>query len=688
MLKEKPEILAPAGSLESAIAAVNCGADAVYLGAKDFNARKNAENFSNEEFSAIVDYCHERGVKVYQTLNTLVYDDELQSLYDTIEFSCKVGVDALIVQDLAVFKIVRECCPDMPIHASTQMSVHTPQGAKILKDLGCERVVLSREMSEKEISEVISSCDIQTEVFVHGALCMCVSGQCLMSAMIGQRSGNRGLCAQPCRLPFSCDENKNRCDLSLKDLSLLGQIGTLKNLGVTSLKIEGRMKRPEYVAAAVTAFRQAVDFGRADYDIQKKLSDVFSRSGFTDGYFTGNRGREMFGVRRHDDVLAADTKTLKSLAELYRKPRKCVGLDLTLSFDESGNVTLSATDAENCAVAKTGGAIKAVNLPCDENFALKNLSKTGETPYFIKSLKVENQSGMMIQMSQLNALRREVLQKIADLRRVRKPIEFIRCAELPSVKKREAKKPKIYARVENFNEFPIERLDKVDKVILPIKEINEDVVSALKGRVVMELARIKFGCESEVLSDMKRLSYLGVKEAVISNIADIKLCRDAGIEAIGGFSLNVTNSLSLEEYEKLGVSEVTLSPELLLSKIQRVSEGKSIGIVAYGYLPLMVVRNCPIRNTISCEKCKRKSFLTDRRGVKFAVRCQKGYSEVLNSAPIYLADKQKDLNFLDFLVLYFTDENKREIMSVIDDYTHYNQPREGITRGLYYRGSI
>ena len=683
----KPEILAPAGSLESAIAAINCGADAIYLGAKDFNARKNAQNFSNEEFSHIVDYAHERGVKVYQTLNTIIYDDELKKLYDSIEFSCKVGVDALIVQDLAVFKAVKDCCPDMKIHASTQMSVHTPKGAQILKDLGCERVVLSREMSENEVRDVISSCDIQTEVFVHGALCMCVSGQCLMSAMIGQRSGNRGLCAQPCRLPFSSNSEKGRYDLSLKDLSLLDQIDALKDLGVSSLKIEGRMKRPEYVAAAVTAFRQAVDFGKVDFDIKEKLSDIFSRSGFTDGYFTSNKGKQMFGIRSHNDVLAADNKTLKSLQTLYQKPRKCVELDLVLSFDESGNVTLLASDGVNKVSATINGAVKAINLPCDEEFALKNLSKTAQTPYFVKTLSVENPLGMMVSLSQLNALRREVLEKISDLRKKPKSVKFIKNFSMPN-KSESNETQKIYLRVEKFSDLPLEKSDLIDKVVLPISEINESVYDSLKERVVIELPRVKFNREKSVLQKMLELKKLGITQALISNIADIKLCSESGITPIGSFTLNVSNSFSLKEYYDLGVSEVILSPELLISKARDFEKSAKTGIFAYGKLPLMVVRNCPIRNTMSCEKCKRQSFLTDRRGAKFPVKCYEGYSEILNSASIYLADKSNDLSVFDFLYLYFTDESKSEIASVIDSYTKNHSSREAITRGLYYRGSI
>ena len=324
------EILAPAGSVESLTAAVRCGANAVYLGTKNFNARRNADNFDGSALKSAVEYCHQRNVKVYLTANTLVADDEMSSAYNTIKTALEYGVDAFIVQDLGVAKMIRQCFPSARLHASTQCSVNTPDGVNALKELGFKRIVVPREMSLDEIKEIREKTDVELEMFVHGALCMCVSGQCYMSAMLGGRSGNRGLCAQPCRLSFSAD-NSGSFDLSLKDLSLIDKIKEIESAGIISLKIEGRMKRPEYVAAAVTACKNAVCGNYSARD-EKILKSVFSRSGFTDGYFTGKR-QDMFGTRQKEDVVSAKD-VLKELSHLYDNENPLVPIDLKFECRE------------------------------------------------------------------------------------------------------------------------------------------------------------------------------------------------------------------------------------------------------------------------------------------------------------------------------------------------------------------
>ena len=260
MREKRPEILAPAGSFDSLIAAVQCGADAVYLGGKGMNARRSAGNFDAEELRRAVEYCHLRDVKVYQTINIVMFQHETDEAIDTIRQAAEAGVDAVLTQDLAIARMVRECAPSLPIHASTQMSIHNIEGVRLCEELGFSRAVLARELTAGEIAAICAATPLEIEVFVHGALCMSVSGQCYLSSMIGGRSGNRGLCAQPCRLPFSADGGGEYA-LSLKDLSLADRIGELTRMGVASLKIEGRMKRPEYVAAAVTAVRRAREGG-------------------------------------------------------------------------------------------------------------------------------------------------------------------------------------------------------------------------------------------------------------------------------------------------------------------------------------------------------------------------------------------------------------------------------------------
>jgi len=311
----KIEILAPCGSMESVYSAVRSGADAIYLGAKEFSARASAENFDFQQLKEAVDYCHINRVKVYLTLNTVIFDDELQQVAQTIKNSAKAGIDALIVQNLGVATLAKQLVPNLPLHGSTQMSVHTLGGAKLLWEMGFKRVVLSREMSLEEIREIAENCPIELEVFVHGALCMSVSGQCYFSAKLGGRSGNRGRCAQPSRLPFRI--GKSEYSLSLKDNSIIEFLPELEKLGVASAKIEGRMKRPEYVSCAVRACAEMRDNGFVSEKTAENLESVFSRTGFTNGYITGKR-YVMFGYRKKEDVISATSKLLSDIRATYK----------------------------------------------------------------------------------------------------------------------------------------------------------------------------------------------------------------------------------------------------------------------------------------------------------------------------------------------------------------------------------
>ena len=687
MPKTRGEILAPAGSIESVYAAVNCGADAVYFGSRDFNARKNATNFSDEEFFDAVKYCHLHGVKVYQTVNTIVYDNEIDELKSALKKACMAGVDALIVQDLAVYEIVKNCCPDMPLHASTQMSVHTLAGALKLKEMGFERVVLARELSREQILNITTNADIETEVFVHGALCMCVSGQCYMSAMIGQRSGNRGLCAQPCRLPHSTSDSRDRYDLSLKDLSVVDRLRDLEKIGVESFKIEGRMKRPEYVAAAVTACRESLDSGRISADIEQKLCSIFSRSGFTDGYYANKKGKEMFGTRQKQDVVSADSKVLSSLSNLYKSERQSVAVDMNLSLS-LGKAVLTVTDGKHTVSAENTACEPAKNLPTDKDAVSKNLQKTGGTPFYVDNIGFENQDGMFIPVSAINELRREALQKLSAERSRVIPIQFtdtnwdVISSNNPQPNK------KLYLRFSNPNSIPLDALEVADKIIIPIEKITEKEISLYGEKLVCELPRTKFANENAIFEKLCSLRKLGCKKAFVSNIGDLLLCEKADVKAIGNFGLNISNSLSLDAYKKLGLEEAVVSFELTLKKISSLGGDIPKGIIAYGRLPLMLTANCPATNTGGCAKCDKHRFVVDRMGKKFPIVCSNGCSEILNCQPLYLADKLEDVSGCEFLVLYFTIEGQKEVSSVVNDYIKKHTKRDDITRGLYYRGSI
>ncbi|MBE6791940.1 MAG: U32 family peptidase, partial [Ruminococcaceae bacterium] len=411
----KPEILAPAGSPEALVAAVRCGADAVYLGAASFNARRNAANFSPAQLKEAVAFCHARGVAVHLTLNTLVRDDELEEALRVAGEAGEMGVDALIVQDVGLARHLHAAMPQMPLHASTQLSCHTPAGVDFLRDVGFSRVVLSREMTKEEIAACVGrGCEI--EVFVHGALCMSVSGQCYLSALLGGRSGNRGLCAQPCRLPFSTESGKGEAALSLKDTSLLDHIPALSALGVDAFKIEGRMKRPEYVAAAVTAYRRQRDGEPLDAQLVADLQNVFSRSGFTDGYFTDKRGAAMFGVRRPEDARAT-ADALSRLTPLYRNERQSVPVTLALTVAPQTPVTLTATDADGNSATVTGAPPEAVRTaPLSRERITEQLQKSGGTPFAVTAVDIQGDPTVTATVGALNALRREALTTLLQAR--------------------------------------------------------------------------------------------------------------------------------------------------------------------------------------------------------------------------------------------------------------------------------
>lgn len=406
----KIEILAPVGGEEQLLAAVRCGADAVYFGLQNFNARRNASNFNGENLQDTIDYCHERNCRVNITVNTIVHDSEIDEMHKTVDTAAMAGADALIIQDFAVARYVKDRWPDLAMHASTQMAVHNSEGVRILKDYGFKQFVLARELSLDEIKEIYDKTGEDLEVFVHGAHCMSVSGNCYMSAFIGGRSGNRGLCAQPCRLEWESAERDHA--LSLKDLSYITHINELIDAGVKTLKIEGRMKRPEYVAEAVTQCRNAADGRRVDLD---NLQAVFSRSGFTDGYLEGKRNGTMFGYRTKDDVTAA-ADVLPGLAKLYEKEPQTVPVDMQLYVYEGDNAQLVITDGEHTVTALGAVPEKAKTLPLNEEYARKSLAKTGGTPYYLNELTLMAGEGLMLPASALNAMRREALEKLREER--------------------------------------------------------------------------------------------------------------------------------------------------------------------------------------------------------------------------------------------------------------------------------
>lgn len=684
---KKIELLAPAGNLESLLAAVHSGADAVYFGYGELNARRNAKNFDEQSLGEASRICKERGVKMHMTVNTMVYDREYDQVLKTLEIACRYGIDALIVQDLGVAALVREAAPEMPMHASTQLTVHNVSGAWQAKELGFSRVVLAREMSREEIAAVTAQVPIETEVFVHGALCMCVSGQCYMSSVIGERSGNRGLCAQPCRLPFSSGrKGDSGYALSLKDLSLADRVQELARMGVSSFKIEGRMKRPEYVAAAVSQFRQALLGAQADMDL---MAAVFSRSGFTQGYFDGRLGLDMFGTRQKEDVLAGQ-KVLKSLSDLASKDVPRVGVDFSFSMQQDQPVVLTADDREGHTVSAQGEVPQAaLKAPTNEELVRRSLEKTGGTFYYLNSLETELGEGLICPASQLNALRRQALEQLTEQRGQIVPIGFESVARQSKRGRSSAAVPALRAQIRQISQLTDSLAASCEQIILPLDEVLRhaaELDKSLLPKLAVSLPRVVFGDDAAQLTErLNECRRMGIEHLSVGNLGGVYLGRQLGFTLHGEFGLNIANEGCLQEYEKLGLADCLLSFELSLSRAKAVGGLLPRGLLIYGRLSLMVTRNCPIRLS-GCRDCKGFGTLTDRKKEVFEVRCSgRKYSEIFNSRPVYLADRMEELSGFDYGLLYFTSEGPKQVDRILREYTILHEPMEQITRGLYYR---
>ena len=683
---ESIEILAPAGGFESVIAAVRSGADAVYVGEKQFSARSSAHNFDPGELKRAVAYCHIHGVKLYVTLNTIVFDDEFEELADAIKTAAEADADALIVQNMGVARLAREIAPDLPLHASTQMSVHTPSGVRALHEMGFKRVVLSREMSRDEIKEC-AKIPIELEVFVHGALCMSVSGQCYFSAMLGSRSGNRGACAQTCRLPFSVQGQKGGHALSLRDNSLIPRLGELQEIGVYSAKIEGRMKRPEYVAAAVRACREQRDFGFITDATAEMLRGVFSRTGFTDGYFSGKIGKEMFGTRTKGDVVSADEKLLSSIRAGYRDEVQDV--DITASF--------SARVGEPAALTVTDGALvitKTTEMNCEaaQKVALSvekcraQLGKTGGTAYKMTELRLDLGDNVSLPLSAINQLRRAALEELDRARSVRhnysinppKKFDFKPYRRKSNEQRARVTGTKLGA---GFREL--------DLVFVPLFADTREL-ERLKNEgynIGVEIPRGMFGREKSITAQLQKVRSLGISHALCGNLGAVYLAKQEGFTIHGGFGLNLVNTYDLLWAEEYGIKDVELSFELTFSRINRLGGKIPRGIISYGHLPVMLCRACPNKSAgISCKSCKNQSKMTDRKGKRFPLKCDGGCTEVLNCVPLYIASEEISNLSADFNIWRFSVENYVEKVETTADFNRFSMLKDNFTRGLYRRG--
>lgn len=683
-MEKHAEILAPAGGEAQLRAAVLCGADAVYLGLRGFNARAGAENFDESTLPQTVGWCHARGVRVYVTLNTLVTDRELPQWLHSLDAVAAAGVDGVLVQDLGLAKIIRQRYPTLPLHASTQMTIHNLAGARLLEEMGFAQVVLARELSKEEIAAICAGTSMRCEVFVHGALCMSVSGQCYLSSVLGERSGNRGRCAQPCRLDFK--SHGRGYALSLKDLTLTDRLRELEALGVASFKIEGRLKRPEYVAAAVTACRQSLAGEAPDLET---LRSVFSRSGFTDGYYTGQRDLSMFGTRTREDA-AASAEVLGKLSALTRNEVGRLPVDMVLTMAPGEPATLAVTDGTHRVEVAGEVPQTALTRPTDEELARRALEKCGGTPFYLQNLTCHIGEGLMLPLSALNRLRAAALTSLAEARSVVVPYpQAPAAAGEPAGRARPVGAPRLGCRLAAAAQMTPAIRRGGGRLSLPLHELAErpELLETGAERWVAELPAFCAPQQEEaVMRALRKLKEQGLTAALCGNLGSLLMAREAGLRIIGDYGLNIINSPAAQQAVALGCDEITLSFECERNAARNIHSPVPIGVIAYGRLPLMLLRNCPGKTAAGCGDCRGINHITDRRGEDFPLQCQnRQYTHLLNPRPLFLSDRLPEWDFCDFLTLRFTTETPAECDAILEMYQTGAAPAGSFTRGLYYR---
>ena len=648
---DRMELLAPAGDLEALKAAVQNGADAVYLGAGQFNARRRAGNFDGDGLKAAVDYCHVRGVKVHVTLNTLVRQDELEPLLDTIRLINQSGADAVIVQDFGVVSALRQMAPELALHASTQMAAHNAAAARFLKSQGFHRVVLAREATFQDMA-ACAEAGIEVEVFVHGALCVACSGQCLMSSLVGGRSGNRGLCAQPCRLPWRLDGREGYL-LSTRDLCAIDDLPKLREIGVGSLKIEGRMKRAEYVAVTVAAYRRALDAlyeGRAFDSVPEKagLRQMFNRGGFTRGYGPGLRESELMYPERPNhagvtvgacrrpgevaleaDVVTADALALRGRGEdVPVKLAGSAGQRVRCAAARPGDVLIRLVSADQMAGAQasfsgehrqrelsaqarlrvdepatlrvqlsdlsTAEAVgetvqRATGKPFDRERAAAQLSKTGGTPWRLDHLEIDADPDAFVPASALNALRRSALSQLEDqLTAVhREDGQVI----LPSLSRETEARPLLCVQSGSPAVLAEALKNGADLAVYCPEDLRYLDAAVLPERFALAVPPVLTDAALKALNDWALTHEDRIPVTCLSNVGQLGLSWPG--ERVGDVLLNVGNDLTTEKLNQWGLSAVTPSVELTARQIEKM--GGKRHLIMWGRIPLMQLRHCPLR---------------------------------------------------------------------------------------------
>ena len=689
------ELLAPAGSMEALYAAVQNGANAVYLGCGNFNARQSAKNFTPQTLAEAVKYCHVRGVAVHLTLNTLVSDRETEDCCELIRQAAACGVDAFIVQDLGVVQLCRRIAPHVAVHGSTQMTVHSLPGVMMCAAFGMTRVVLSRELDREAIRYICKNSPIEIEVFGHGALCMSYSGQCYMSSIIGTRSGNRGRCAQPCRQCYGYSRREDRYPLSLKDNCLVMHVKELEEMGVASLKLEGRMKRPEYVAAVTGVYRRALDGREVTEDMYNTLLQAFNRQGFTDGYYTGKTGKEMFGYRDEKPMDAAFLRKMRQTYEAVENQLVEVKFH-AIVHPEGSSLTVVDPEGRSCTVKGPVPEPARTQLLTEKDMA-ERLSKTGGTPYRVGVVTADIVPGLNLSAAAVNAMRREALTQLTAVRarhEVGKAVRLRKQPDAPAIKE-----PPVFTVQVTTKAQITPGLLRLNPAVLyvPLHILAEDAdytrQLTKKFHVAAALPRIVHDRQLPALrEDLRAVSKMGVKEALVGNLGLMPVVMEAKMKVRGDVGLNVYNSYALLTLEELELASATVSFEMMLSQIRDMSKAIPCEMVAYGRMPLMVTENCLFKGKTGECACQLGPIkLVDKTGAEFPVirdgnSCR---SILLNGKKLSLLDRQNELARLGLwgVRLYFTTENANDVDRVVAScVTPAPFDPGACTRGLYLRG--
>lgn len=691
------ELLSPAGSPEAVIAAVQNGADAVYMGLGNFNARRGAKNFSDEEFERAVRYCRIRDCKVYVTMNTLVGDREMEEAVRLARRVSELGASAILVQDLGLLSVLRRALPDIPLHASTQMSIHNLAGVEAAAEMGLTRAVLARELSLEQIKFITKRSPIETEIFVHGALCFCHSGQCYMSSLIGRRSGNRGMCAQPCRMEYTMGGRlEDSHPLSLKDNCLVDRLREIEDAGVACVKIEGRMKRPEYTGIVTGVYSKVIKEHRAPTpDEIETLEDAFSRGGFTQGYFDGDK-KDMHGVRgepdRNAERMFADARKGYIDSELRRVPIRFYAVV------NNGEAVKAAAidDRGNKVVAFGAEPQKAIRQPTSAEALGNQLRKTGGTPYYCVDAQCRVQDGLYLPVSTINELRRKLVTAMNEKRAMPPQRASLPMPEFPKGRAPVSDPVTIY-QVLSAEQLSGELAElRPDYIYVPVQLMDEsfDKVKLFTERgakAVAVLPRVITDDQTEAIFKMlRRLNERGVNEALLGNVGHIRLARKAGMKIRADFGMNVFNSYSLEMVGRMSFLSATASFEMRMAQIRDMAKTVDTELIVYGRLPLMVSDQCVISRSAGACNCQKPAQLSDRMGSVFPVVREFDHRNVIyNSRKLFMADKTDDLYGAGLwgIRLMFTTEGARECVQVAKRYKGEGdyQPND-LTRGLYYRG--